>query len=291
MAADVVYQMIGAGGKRLRPALVILSAGGCDHGDSVHLAAMGVELIHTASMLHDDYLDDAATRRGVRTAHERLGPKTAVLVGDYYFGKGAHLLASIGSSEIDVIISRTLRDLSVGELLEVSGRGDFGITAEVYMERARLKTASLLSASCECGAIVAGRDDRSRRAFRRYGELLGLVFQITDDVLDYTCDAAELGKPAGGDLRQGLATLPLIHAIDDPLVATELRAELRNGEVSEAAAERVVAMVLGSDGVGRALDDARRLGGDAIAALEGLPDGEPVRALRELVRLALDRRS
>jgi heptaprenyl diphosphate synthase len=291
MAADVVYRLVGSGGKRLRPTLLLATASGAACPDSVYRAAMGIELIHTASLLHDDLIDDSPTRRGVPAAHVRLGIKPAILIGDYYFAKGAHLLASIRSSEIDLIISQTLRDLSIGELTEVAGSGDFDISVDEYMNRVRLKTGSLMSAACECGAILAGHTGRRREAFRRYGELLGLVFQITDDVLDYISAGEERGKSGREDLRQGIPTLPVIYALADPSVGDALRCQLTQHLPRDRDDEEIVTLLRRSRGIELALRDVNRLAQEALTALHGIPDSEVVGLLTEVVTSTVERRA
>jgi heptaprenyl diphosphate synthase len=253
--ASAMEHIVKAGGKRLRPALVILSGrlGSADR-DSIFNIAMGIEFIHTATLVHDDLIDNSPTRRGIRTIHEALGPNPAIIIGDYYFAKGANLLSSIGSPAIDAAISHAVMTICMGELLQMTSRNDYEQSLESYYRKIERKTATLVGTCCSSGAIVSGQSEEAVQTLRRYGHNLGMAFQIVDDVLDYVASSDEMGKPVGADLRQGTVTLPLMLALQDPDAGPALRRLLASNELSDSDYDEVVALVRDS----RAIDAAER---------------------------------
>ncbi|MDE3078037.1 MAG: polyprenyl synthetase family protein, partial [Chloroflexota bacterium] len=216
LVAETSGYILNSPGKRLRPALAFLAADNReDIVDKLVLWGLTVELTHTASLVHDDLLDEAPLRRGVPTLNAKWGSQIALLVGDFFFAKVAAALAELDDSRCISLIAETIGNVCEGETFELinAHRSDVGL--EDYLERIELKTATLLSASCQGGAILAGRADDEIQAFREYGQYLGLVFQVVDDILDVTADETKLGKAVGTDLRQGLATLPILYALND----------------------------------------------------------------------------
>lgn len=288
--ADAMEHIVRAGGKRLRPALVLLSAAlGTPDRDHAFNLAMGIEFIHTATLVHDDLIDNARTRRGITTIHETVGTNPAIIIGDYYFAKGANLLASIGEPSIDLAISNTVMTICMGELLQLTSRRDWDQTLEEYHRKIARKTASLVETCCYCGAVVGGLDEVRTEALRQYGYLIGMAFQIADDVLDYTSDAGTLGKNLGDDLAEGKATLPLIHAIghSDAHVRDGLRAAIEHGDTS--ALPQVLAAIHASGGLEYSRERARGYADLAERALDGLDDNDYLAALRGLARYAVNR--
>jgi heptaprenyl diphosphate synthase len=283
--------IVRAGGKRLRPALVILSAR-LGEADPDHLfnAAMGIEFIHTATLVHDDLIDDAETRRGMATIHALLGVNPAIIVGDYYFAKGANLTAAIGMPIIDVIISRAVMTICMGELLQLTSKRDYDQSVEDYYRKIERKTAALLSASCHCGGIVARLDEQCANALERFGHHLGMAFQIADDVLDYTATEAQIGKPVGADLRQGTITLPLMYALRDPAVEPRLRELLAREQMREQDYDEVVGLVRTSNAVQRAERHAHEFADRASAELGVFPPSAPRAALEKVCGYVVERR-
>ncbi|HZU76463.1 MAG TPA: polyprenyl synthetase family protein, partial [Dehalococcoidia bacterium] len=247
--ASAMELIVRAGGKRLRPALVLLTSrlGDADR-DHAFNVAMGIEFIHTATLVHDDLIDNSPTRRGVRTLHEAMGPSPAIIIGDYYFAKGANLLAAVGEPSIDASISNAVMTICMGELLQMTSRNDYDQPLEAYHRKIERKTATLVSTCCFAGGVVAGIRGERLEALSRYGRLLGMAFQVADDVLDYIATTAEVGKPVGADLRQGTVTLPLMLALGDPTTAAELRQILATTELDDDDCDRVVALVRESGG-------------------------------------------
>ena len=211
---EVVHHIVKSGGKRIRPMLVILSARmcGCRNNDHLPYAAI-VEFIHTATLLHDDVVDNAETRRGRATANTVWGNEPSVLVGDFLFTKSFDLMVSHHNEEILRVMSKATTDLAEGEIMELLKTSDAKTSEEEYYEVIERKTATLLSAACEIGALLGGVEQPLRAALRDYGYHLGMAFQLTDDLLDYTSSGRTLGKDAGSDLKEGKVTLPLIHAL------------------------------------------------------------------------------
>jgi octaprenyl-diphosphate synthase len=211
---DVVHHLIWSGGKRVRPILVILSSKlcGCQNDTPLPYAAI-VEFIHTATLLHDDVVDNAETRRGSATANTVWGNESSVLVGDFLFSKSFDLMVSDQNAEILKVMSRATTDLAEGEILELLKTSDAKTSEEEYFEVIASKTAVLLSAACEVGALLGDVEEKKRFALRDFGFHVGMAFQLTDDLLDYTSSGRTLGKDTGRDLKEGKVTLPLIHAL------------------------------------------------------------------------------
>ncbi|MDQ6847667.1 MAG: polyprenyl synthetase family protein [Candidatus Dormibacteraeota bacterium] len=290
--ADAMEHIVRAGGKRLRPALVLLSAAlGTPDRDHAFNLAMGIEFIHTATLVHDDLIDDARTRRGITTIHETVGVNPAIIIGDYYFAKGANLLASIGEPSIDLAISNTVMTICMGELLQLTSRRDYGQTLEEYHRKIARKTAALVETCCYCGAIVAQLDEVRTEALRQYGYLIGMAFQMADDVLDYTATAAELGKPVGADLRQGTVTLPLMLALDASPSAGALREVLDHDVLTDEDCEAVVRLVRQSGAIERTEAQAHDFAQRARAQLAAF-DPSPARTtLEQVCDYVVDRRT
>ncbi len=225
------------GGKRLRPMLFLLCANSktdCPPEKTMPLA-VALELIHTASLVHDDIIDTAKKRRGVETANSKYGAQIAVLVGDYLFAKAFQLVAENNyGSEVSTILSKLVKNLCVGEIMQ--DRSLFEIpTLNEYYTRINLKTAIFLSSCCRLGAIVANMDKRESDNLTAYGSGLGLAFQIIDDLLDFFGDEKITGKPRGGDLKSGVITLPVIRALEVSDKSAELKKIVTNGGDVDAA--------------------------------------------------------
>ena len=208
-----VQHVVEGGGKRLRPILVVLSAKACGYeGTDAHTLAAVVELIHVASLVHDDVLDEAAIRRGRETLQTKWGNKVAVLVGDYLH---ARVLAMLVSRRADdptmAILADTTQAMCEGEVIHAYKSGDFDISEEEYLKIISFKTGKLIAASCTLGAILGTSDNQQVEAFTAYGRQIGTAFQIVDDLLDFVEDPEKLGKNAFGDLREGKLTFPIIH--------------------------------------------------------------------------------
>ena len=261
-----------AGGKRIRPALVLLAAM-CGRYERERLmpAAMAVELTHAATLVHDDVIDRSAVRRGRPTVAARLGDEPAIVIGDYYFAKAYDEAAQTGSAEVVAILAEAVMKICAGEVRQQAIRHHYSTDVGEYMRRIEAKTATLLAASCEIGAVLGALDKGERSAVRDFGHALGLAFQIADDVLDYTSTEPEIGKPIGHDIAEGFATLPLMLARQDSRASAALDRALVEGiKLSDKQAREVVDIVRASDGPARALDVAREHAEVARKHLEAL---------------------
>ena len=211
---QIAEHIIGGGGKRLRPLLVLLAARALRHGGDarVDLAAV-VELIHTATLLHDDVVDGSQLRRGRRTANALFGNEAAVLVGDYLYSRAFQMMVAVGDIRVMQIMAHTTNEIAEGEVLQLLNRHDPDTTEASYLEVIHRKTARLFEAAAQLGAVCAGASLRHEDAMARFGRHLGTAYQLIDDILDYRGLAVELGKNVGDDLAEGKPTLPLIHAM------------------------------------------------------------------------------
>lgn len=211
---QVTQHLVGAGGKRLRPMLTLATARMCGYtgDDHIKLAAT-VEFIHTATLLHDDVVDESKQRRGRPSANLLFDNKSSILVGDYLFSRSFQLMVECGSLRILDILANASATIAEGEVLQLSAAQDITTTEATYLQVVRGKTAALMAAACEVGGVVAARPDAECAALRAYGDALGIAFQMTDDYLDYTGKADSLGKNTGDDFRERKLTLPVIRAI------------------------------------------------------------------------------
>ncbi|MFP4635158.1 MAG: polyprenyl synthetase family protein [Nitriliruptoraceae bacterium] len=286
--------LMAAGGKRFRPLMVALTGHLGDAGRRELVdAAVIVELVHLATLYHDDVIDEAAARRGTPSANSRWDNTVAILTGDYLFARASELSADLGV-EVTRIMSHTLARLCEGQIAEVQGSLG-GLPADVprlepsvdhYLEAVSGKTASLIETSCRYGALLSGVDEEGVEAAARYGWNVGMAFQLSDDVLDIASDPADSGKTPGTDLREGVHTLPVLYALDDD--DGEL-ASLLGGELTEAELARALTLLRASDALERAREAARGYVERAVASLEVFGDARVVTALIRLARYAVDR--
>jgi heptaprenyl diphosphate synthase len=282
--------IISAGGKRLRASLVLLAAQlGRYELDAVLHAATAVELIHSASLVHDDLIDETALRRGRPTVHRKWNHNVAIMAGDYLFALAAGEMALAPDPRVIQIFARGVMAICEAELHYVEAPRPLDRAITQYYTKIGGKTAALFEAATSAGMICGRGNQREIEALARYGYDVGLAFQIVDDVLDYVSDETTLGKPAGNDLREGTITLPLIYAVDGG--ASELL-ELCNGhQPSPEDIKRAVVLVDRAGGTERAMDEARRVAERAVAALEIFPDSPPRQALADIAEFVVERRT
>jgi heptaprenyl diphosphate synthase len=284
--------LFAAGGKRLRPALVLLAAM-CGSYDLERLmpAAMAVELTHAATLVHDDVIDRSGVRRGRPTVAAALGDEPAIVIGDFYFAKAYEFAARTDSSEVVGILARAVMKICAGEVRQQAIRYRYSTDVTEYMGRIRAKTATLLATCCDIGALLASVDSTHRKALESYGVLLGLAFQIADDVLDYMGSEGEVGKPIGHDIAEGFATLPLLLAMKDKVRAERLETMLRDGrKLSADEARRVVEEVRAGGGAEQATDVAREYASAARAQLDAIPACDARTALAALTDYVVTRK-
>jgi len=289
-------------GKQMRPMFVFLSArlhaGVNDQGhvtNRAHTAAALIELLHTATLVHDDVVDESPLRRGVFSIQALWKKKVAVLVGDYMLSRG--LLAAVDDEAFDLlkITSRAVREMSEGELLQIEKARRLDITEEVYFDIIRRKTASLLAACCACGAAAAGANDEEVQRMWDLGECVGLAFQIQDDLLDLG-EGDRTGKPTGQDIRERKMTLPLIHTLAKatPSERRRLIRLVKHKSEDPAAIQEVMDAILNGPGMDRARSEMRRLKNKALTMLEELGDSsegacKAREALRDLIEYTIRR--
>jgi heptaprenyl diphosphate synthase component 2 len=292
VVASPMADLVAAGGKRIRPALVLLAAK-CGRYDLERLtpAAIAVELTHAATLVHDDVIDRAEVRRGRPTVAAKLGDEPAIVVGDFYFAKAYEQAALTDSPEVVAILARSVMDICAGEVRQQAIRYHYDTTIAEYMRRIEAKTAALLAACCDIGALLGGVDDATRSALRAYGRLLGFAFQIADDVLDYESSEDEIGKPIGHDITEGFATLPLMLALEDGAVVGQLRPLVQSDrQLTGAEAHEVVELVRASDGPKKALERARELASEARRQLQSVGNGEAPNSLASLTNYVVSRK-
>ena len=287
---QVAEHIIAAGGKRLRPMLLLLAARALGHaGADAHQLAAVVEFIHTATLLHDDVVDESDLRRGRKTANALFGNAASVLVGDFLYSRSFQLMVELERLPVMKVLADTTNAIAEGEVLQLLHIRNPDTDEPAYLKVIERKTAVLFAAATRLGAFLAGADDTVQRRLHDYGMALGYAFQIADDVLDYSADEATLGKHLGDDLAEGKATLPLIHAIQhsDPAVRDRLRAIVENGDVD--AMPEVLAAIEASGGLAYSRHRAEQYAAAAEAALDGLDGNDAIAALRGLARYAVRR--
>ncbi|HEV7887289.1 MAG TPA: polyprenyl synthetase family protein [Acidimicrobiales bacterium] len=286
--SEVAAHLIAAGGKRLRPALAVAAAvgGGGTASEDVLQGGVAVELVHIGSLYHDDVMDEAVVRRGVESVNARWGNLVAILAGDFLLARASEIAASLGT-EVAGLLAATIGRLCEGQVGELKTAFSVQRTQDEYLGSISGKTASLTSAACRIGGLCAGLGRREVDSLTAYGEAVGMVFQIRDDVLDVVGTEESLGKPAGQDLVEGTYSLPVILALADPVAGSELR-PLLGSPLDEAERDKARAVVRSSGGVESALAVGRRYADDAAAAVGGLPDGPVAAAMGALGHRLLD---
>jgi len=309
-AVDVEFQRLAAGdtpltreicahilqgtSKRFRPTLLLLAAQTEDGiADGAVNAAASVELVHTATLIHDDFIDEALTRRGLPAVNVKFGPSAALLMGDYLYSKALHNLCVRGQQRAVELLASTTVLMSEAEMLQLEYRWDLEVGEERYLQIINQKTASLIENSCRIGVSFNGHMSDNEDAFGEFGRNTGMVFQITDDIFDYLGDERRLGKPTGQDWEEGRITLPLIAALRNAGAGTS--APIRELAASRESSERAAAwpvvrdFVQDNGGVDYAFDKARDFGEQAKAALEPVASGPQKDLLAVAVEYVINR--
>jgi geranylgeranyl pyrophosphate synthase len=286
---------LGTPGKRLRTAITLLSGKlNTYRFDKLLPLSVAFEMTHLATLIHDDIVDEAKTRRGNPTVNAIWGDKIAILLGDYYFAKTAGLIADIQDHRIDRLFSDMVATVCEGTIMEMMTAGKIDLSVETYYEKIKHKTACLIAACSKGGAIVSEAADEEIALLHEYGMNLGVAFQIIDDVLDYTEDQSTIGKPAGNDLRQGMITLPLIYALQEQPQNghyQQVKSLLNGSSRKEEEIQAVVRWVVQGYGVQAALRDAHSYGNKAREALHHFPASYNRDVLDGLINFVLARRS
>jgi len=287
---QIAEYIISAGGKRIRPVLVLLMANAYSYkGVAHHELAAVVEFIHTATLLHDDVVDESSLRRGRATANALFGNAASVLVGDFLYSRAFQMMVSLDSMRVMSILSDATNVIAEGEVLQLLNMHDPDVTEERYLQVIRSKTAKLFEAAAELGALVSGASDDQIAAAGEYGRSLGTAFQLIDDVLDYTGDAAEIGKNVGDDLREGKPTLPLIWLMKYGTAEQRdlVRSCIENGD--EQHFDAILSAITNSGALDYTRRAAEEAGERALNAVQDLPESVYKTALLQLARFALDR--
>ncbi len=286
---QLAAHIVAAGGKRLRPLLTLAAARLCGYpgrdGGTRHVdLAACVEFIHTATLLHDDVVDESQLRRGLASANAVFGNKASVLVGDFLFARAFQLMVSDGSLKVLAILSKAAATIAEGEVLQLVTQNDLSTTEARYLEVIQGKTAALFAAACQIGAVVADRPEHEEAALAEYGMKLGIAFQLVDDALDYVADQATLGKTIGDDFREGKITLPVLVAFlaGDELEKAFWQRTIEALEQNESDLDHAMRLIADHGAIRVTLESAQRFVQEAKHALLVFPDSPIRRALADV---------
>jgi len=290
LVREVARYIVAAGGKRLRPALLLLSCGSLGYrGEARYALAAVVEFIHTATLLHDDVVDESDLRRGRPTANAAFGNAAAVLVGDFLYSRAFQMMVEVGDMRVMSVLAEATNTIAAGEVMQLMGSHDPEVDEARYLEVIRRKTAKLFEAAARLGAVLAAKPELEA-PFARYGAHVGTAFQLIDDVLDYSGDATAIGKSLGDDLAEGKPTLPLIHAMRVAGPGAEvIKKAIREGGRGDFGPVLDVLRACGSLDYARAC--AERESQVARDALKAVPDSDFKRSLLELASFSVARQS
>lgn len=291
LLANILNDLFSRGGKRLRPAVVFLAAGfGPYDVDKLTSLAAAVEMTHTATLVHDDLIDNSLMRRGSPTVNTLWHGGIVVLVGDYLFAKAAELAAQVELVSIGRLFAQTLAIITEGELRQAFTTRSVQAAEEHYFEWIYAKTASLFAASAEAGAIMSEQMPEAQASLRAYGKNLGMAFQVVDDILDFVGNEHELGKPVGSDLRQGTVTLPTIYYLRDHPGDEDVQHVLNGTATDEGHVARVIQAIHDSPAIPRAYERAKSFVAAACGALDRFPDNAHRRAMIALAEDSVERK-
>ncbi|MEN0087667.1 MAG: polyprenyl synthetase family protein [Pseudomonadota bacterium] len=293
MIPEVARHLIDSGGKRLRPMLTLAAARMCGYEDGAHHVklAASVEFMHTATLLHDDVVDESELRRGKSTARMVWGNQASVLVGDFLLGQAFRMMVDVGSMDALDVLSTAASIIAEGEVMQLAAAHNIETTEDDYLAVIRAKTAALFSAACEVGPIISGNDPAQRAAFRSYGINLGYAFQLIDDALDYGGSSASLGKNTGDDFREGKITLPVLLATRRGTEADRdfWRAQMREGNGTDEALGQAMDLLQKTGALADTVARAEHYGSIARDALAPFPESEQKSALLDVVDFCISR--
>jgi octaprenyl-diphosphate synthase len=292
LVRQVAQYIVAAGGKRLRPALLLLACGALGYRGEARLTlAAVVEFIHTATLLHDDVVDESQLRRGMRTANAAFGNAASVLVGDFLYSRAFQMMVEVDDMRVMRLLAEATNTIAAGEVMQLMGSHDPEVDEARYLEVIRRKTAKLFEAAARLGAVLARSEPPVEKGLAEYGAHVGTAFQLIDDVLDYSGDEAAIGKSLGDDLAEGKPTLPLIHALraGSPAEQAVVRRAIVGGGRDDFGA--VLQAIRGSGALDYARAAAQREADAAVAALAPLPQSEFKRSLLELAAFSVVRQS
>lgn len=288
----ISLHVIAAGGKRLRPILTLLSSRMCGYKGENHIRlAAAVEFIHTATLLHDDVVDNSELRRGSKTANQLWGNELSILVGDFLLSRAFQLMVDVGSLDVLKILSDTSAIISEGQVMEIANQKNIDMAEETYLQIIATKTAQLFAASCHIGAVIAEKDIISAQALFDYGQHLGMAFQIVDDVLDYSAKQEQLGKTIGEDFREGKITLPVILAYRTSNAEEKLflKRSLAEGIQHKDDLKTALSIMAKYNILDKSMLEAKAYVEKGKSALSTFPDSAEKQALIEIIDFSLNR--
>lgn len=279
---DASLHLLQAGGKRIRPVFVLLSAkfGNYDIEQMKNIA-VPLELIHMASLVHDDVIDNSDMRRGRRTVKSQWNNRVAMYTGDFIFARALEYVTVIKNPRAHQILARTMVEICNGEVIQIEDKFRIDQNIKDYFRRIKRKTALLIESSCELGAVVSGVDEKNIRHLKRYGYFVGMSFQIIDDILDFTATDKELGKPAGSDLLQGNVTLPILLMKDDPALKPYIE-QIVKEQLTEPERKEMLQLVRKSPAIKQAMDISNLYLKKALKEVEALPNHPMKKKLRDI---------
>lgn len=285
--------LLEAGGKRIRPVFVVLSGQLGEYDQQrVRTVAVSLELIHMATLVHDDVIDDAKLRRGKPTIKHMYNNRVAMYTGDYILARALQEITSIKQADVHRLLSKTIVEVSMGEIEQIKDKYIWDQTLRDYLRRIKRKTALLIATSCQLGAMVSGIPEYQAKKLFQYGYNIGMSYQIIDDILDFTSTAKELGKPVGNDLLQGNVTLPILYAMEDPTFDALLQRTFREPDaVSEKDMEKLLQHLKGTDAIQRSYQLSDLYLQKALHSLEDLPDLKAKETLTDIAKYIGKRRT
>lgn len=291
--SNAATQLLKAGGKRIRPVFVLLSGKFGDFKmDEITTIAVSLELIHMATLVHDDVIDDAALRRGKATIKQHYGNRVAMYAGDYILARALESITTIEKPAIHHALSKAIVEVCVGEIEQMKDKYNLNQNLRHYLRRIKRKTALLIATSCRLGAISAGLPNRQVNKLYQYGYYIGMSYQIIDDILDFTSSSEVLGKPAGNDLKQGNITLPVLFAMEDPIFANYLtRAFQTPNQLDETEMQEIIEKINNSSAIERSYQLSERYLSKALAVIEDFPNHKAKRSLENIARYIGNRRA
>ncbi|MEW5963223.1 MAG: polyprenyl synthetase family protein [Pseudomonadota bacterium] len=292
MIPELAHHLIDSGGKRLRPMLAIAASKLCGYEGTGHIrTAAAIEFMHTATLLHDDVVDESGTRRGKKTARLIWGNQASVLVGDFLLGQAFRMLVDVGSLPVLRILSNAAAVIAEGEVMQLAAAKNTATTEDEYLAIINAKTAALFSAAAEVGAAIAKRPAEEQAALRSYGKNLGIAFQLVDDALDYSGDSARLGKSVGDDFREGKITLPLILSFRRGSASERefWRRTIVEGEIRDDDLAHAIGLMKRHKAIEATLERARTYGVIARDAMAIFPDSTEKRAMQDVIAFCVQR--
>ncbi|WP_053219396.1 heptaprenyl diphosphate synthase component II [Virgibacillus senegalensis] len=290
---DASQQLLQAGGKRLRPVFVLLSAKFGDYDmERMKTIAVSMELIHMASLVHDDVIDESELRRGEPTVKAKWDNRVAMYTGDYIFARSLEYLTSLENPRAHKLLSETIVELCIGEVEQIRDKYVVNQNVRNYLRRIKRKTALLISSSCRLGAIAAEVPETYEKALLRYGYHIGMSYQIIDDILDFTASEKELGKPAGSDLLQGNLTLPVFYAMEDPVFRSELTTLFDDpSRLTTQDIRPFIERIKSSGAIEKSIELSERYLAKAYQSLDQLPDIKAKQTLKDIAKYIGKRKS